>query len=273
MPLSRVNGVNLYWESTGDVGVSLVLVHGSWSDHHGWDAVVPALSKTFKVFTYDRRGHSKSERLTSKGSVREDVDDLAALIEHVAGSRAHVAGSSFGASIALRLAGQRPESFRSLVAHEPPLLGLLADVPEAQPALAEGKKRIDAVAQRLGAGDIAGGTRQFVETIAFGPGAWERLPEAVKETFMFNAPTWLDEIEDPESLTLALPALGAFPHPVLLTQGDQSAPLFPAVLSLLAGALPRARRHTFSGAGHVPHISHPAAYVEVVAAFVRDASG
>jgi pimeloyl-ACP methyl ester carboxylesterase len=30
----------------------------------------------------DRRGHSKSERPASQGSIREDVADLAAQIEH-----------------------------------------------------------------------------------------------------------------------------------------------------------------------------------------------
>jgi pimeloyl-ACP methyl ester carboxylesterase len=40
----KINGVQLYWELTGNSGEPLVLVHGSWVDHHNWDRVVPSLA-------------------------------------------------------------------------------------------------------------------------------------------------------------------------------------------------------------------------------------
>lgn len=66
MSTSTVNGVQLYWELAGNSGEPLVLVHGSWVDHHNWDMVVPLLSQSFRVITYDRRGHSLSERPASQ---------------------------------------------------------------------------------------------------------------------------------------------------------------------------------------------------------------
>ena len=125
MPNSRINDVQLYWELSGDGSEPVVLVHGSWGDHHNWDAVVPGLSRQLRVATYDRRGHSRSQRPAGQGRIDQDVDDLAALIELLFSGPAHVVGNSFGAAISLRLAAQRPELFRSLVAHEPPLFGLL----------------------------------------------------------------------------------------------------------------------------------------------------
>jgi pimeloyl-ACP methyl ester carboxylesterase len=68
MPIDTINGVRIFWEQTGERGAPLVLVHGSWGDHHNWDAVVPALARTFRVFTYDRRGHSQSERCCPKAT-------------------------------------------------------------------------------------------------------------------------------------------------------------------------------------------------------------
>jgi pimeloyl-ACP methyl ester carboxylesterase len=56
MPKTLLNGVEIYWERTGERGDSLVLVHGSWVDHHTWDAIAPALARDFRVVTYDRRG-------------------------------------------------------------------------------------------------------------------------------------------------------------------------------------------------------------------------
>jgi hypothetical protein len=80
MPNSTINGVRLFWEQRGEHGAPLLLVDGSWADHHSWDAVVPGLARTFRVFTYDRRGHSQSDRLPTQGSVEDDVADLAAFI-------------------------------------------------------------------------------------------------------------------------------------------------------------------------------------------------
>ncbi len=271
MPTSSVNGIQIYWEITGDAGDPMVLVHGSWGDHENWSSVVPSLSRSFRVLTYDRRGHSRSERPSGQGSVREDVADLAALLHTLGHGPAHVVGSSFGASIVLRLAMERPELFRTLIVHEPPLFGLLNDEPVAARALAAIRERIAAVMSLLAAGHTAEGARQFVEAIAFGPGAWAALPEKVRDTFVFNAPTWLDEMHDADALEIYPTDLRRLAAPALLTIGDESAPFFPAVVNRLAAALPIARTHIYRGAGHVPHLSHPEEYVRAVTDFIGHA--
>jgi pimeloyl-ACP methyl ester carboxylesterase len=110
-----------------------MLVHGSWDDHSTWQGVVPTLAGSFRVVTYDRGGHSPSARPSGQGSRREDEDDLAALLGALGCAPAHVAGSSFGASIALGLAARRPELARSAIPHEPPLMAILADDPRSSP--------------------------------------------------------------------------------------------------------------------------------------------
>ncbi len=270
MPTARVNGVNLYFEEHGG-GDPLVLVHGSWGDHHNWDPVAFELAKSFRVVTYDRRGHSRSERPSAPGSIREDAEDLAALVEHLGLAPAHIAGNSGGAIVTLQLASMRPELFRSLVVHEPPLFELLAGKPGTTGALEEVGRRIAAVVQKLEAGDDDGGARLFVETIAFGPGAWEQLPDAMRKTFVFNAPTFLDESRERGGLALDLAALRRYKGRALLSHGTASPPFFPVVVEDVAGALPHAERHVYPEAGHVPHVTHPAEYVQSVSRFVRDA--
>lgn len=271
MPSDRINGVELYWELHGDRGDPAVLVHGSWGDHHNWDAVAPALARSLRVATYDRRGHSRSERPPGQGSIDDDVEDLAGLIRRVFRGPAHVIGGSFGAAIALRLAAAHPELIRSLVAHEPPLFGLLDDDPTLQPALAEVRDRIDAVVRVLRAGDNEGGARRFVETIAYGLGAWDELPPATRNAFTYNAPTWLDEMQEPEALAMQLDLLSNFSAPTLLTLGGNSAPFFPLVVKRVAAAIPYARQHVYPNAGHIPHLSHPDEYVHVVNGFIATA--
>lgn len=271
MSIAVINGLELYWELSGQAGDPLVLVHGSWGDHHGWDRIVPALARSFRVLTYDRRGHSQSEGSTGQGSVREDVSDLGVLIEHLGLAPAHILGNSFGGSIALRLAAERPELFRSVLVHEPPLFGLLDD-PAAQNALQTVQERVGVVIELLEGGQMERGARQFMETIAIGPGAWEQLTGEERQTIIRNAPTFLDESRDPEGLAIDLQRLADFSLSVLLTQGDQSAPFFPLVLDEVARALPQAQRRTLVGAGHVPQLSHAAEYVEALVSFIRTAA-
>ena len=130
MPDTTANGVRLFYTLTGDAGPPLVLVHGSWADHSDWDLVAPVFAEHFRLLTYDRRGHSQSERVPGQGSVQEDAADLEALLEDLGLVPAHVVGLSFGGSGALRLATRRPDLFRSLSVHEPPLFGLLAGDPD-----------------------------------------------------------------------------------------------------------------------------------------------
>lgn len=269
MATAQVNGVRLFYELQGTGAVPLVLVHGSWNSHHAWDLVVPRLVEAFRVLTYDRRGHSQSERPTGQGSVREDVADLAALLEHVEFVPAWVVANSFGASIALRLAGEHPGLLRGLIAHEPPLFSLLTNDPGLAPMLEDVRRRIRSVVERIASGDHAGATEQFVETVALGPGAWKTLPPAVQQRMIENAPTFLDEGNDPEQVAFDLDWLSAFSKPVLFTRGDQSPPTFAPVLIRLSGALSHAETHIFPGAGHVPHTTHPDAYAEAIIEFTQ----
>lgn len=264
----KVDGVKLFYEVIGD-GDPLVLVHGSWADHNNWQFILPGLAESFRVLTYDRRGHSQSERVATQGSRQEDEDDLAALMEALEFAPAHVAGNSFGASIAVGLASRRQELFRSLIVHEPPLMGVVAEDPDLQPLMKDVQDKVESVLELLEAGDIPEGTRRFVEEVALGPGMWEQLPEQARNTFIGNASTFLDEQRDPQWADLHLTALSRFSVPALLTQGDQSPPWFESIISKLAESLGRAERRTYAGAGHVPHLTHPHDYVATVTRFIR----
>jgi pimeloyl-ACP methyl ester carboxylesterase len=267
MPRLRVNGVELYYEVIGE-GDPLVLVHGGWGDHNSWGFVVAEFVRSYQVVAYDRRGHSQSDRVTAPDVFRAHEEDLGALIEKLGIAPAHVVGNSIGGSIALRLGGRRPEALRSICAHEPPSLDVLSGDRETEALVKDQVTKLAVVEQRLAAGDMEGGARLFFETIALGPGAWEQLPEQTRRTYVTNAPTFLAEMRDPEQLRLDLEELARFPHPTLLTNGDHSRPEFAAVVASLARVMPRAERRTVVGAGHVPHVTHPADYAQITLEFL-----
>jgi pimeloyl-ACP methyl ester carboxylesterase len=264
MPYAHTD-VALFSTQAGD-GEPLVLVHGSMSDHRTWALAAPALAASCCVIAYDRRGHGASEAPAPHGTRRDQEDDLARLIETLGRGPAHLAGSSYGGSIALGLASRRPELVRSVVAHEPPLAALVAADPAARPLIARVHATLDGVLALLERGEAEAGARRFVEEVALGPGTWDLLPEEGRATAVRAAPAFAAEMRDPDWASLDVERLAASDVPVLLTRGDASPAWFAPIVAGLARAVPRAAVHTFAGAGHVAHVSHPADYAAVVTA-------
>ena len=266
MPHISANDVELYYEATGQ-GDPLVLVHGGWSDHDNWRPVVAGLAESFLVVAYDRRGHGQSER-GHQGTRTDQEDDLAGLIQGLDRGPAHIAGTSFGGSIALGLAARRPELVRSVIAHEPPLMSVVADDPAMEALLADVQGTIRAVLAGVARGDVEAAARQFVEEVALGPGAWEQLPAPLRATMIDSAPAVLAEQQDANWASVDPFELSGIKLPILLTQGDESPPWFPPIVASLAESIESAKVLTYSGAGHAPHLTHPDDYLAGVTDFL-----
>lgn len=266
MPLTSVNGVRLLVEQSGN-GEPLVLVHGSWDDRETWVLIEEDLARSFRVVSYDRRGHSGSEDGPAPGTRHDDEDDLAQLIEDQGLAPAHLVGNSFGTSIALGLAARRPDLVRSVCGHEPPLMALVAD----DPLVAEAGVRVGDVVELIDGGQAEEGARLFVEEVALGPGMWDLMPPENRQRMVNNAGTFAEEQRDPGALAIDLGALAAIDSPVLLTQGDQSPPFFAAIIARLEAAIYEATVKTIGGAGHVPHLTHADEWRAIVSEFARRA--
>jgi pimeloyl-ACP methyl ester carboxylesterase len=268
MPQQRINDTELYYELTGDGPDTLVLVHGSWTDHLSWQLVVPSLAERHRVLSYDRRGHSRSVAPGGRhGSRRQHEDDLGALIETLDLGVVTLVGNSYGGSIALGLAARRPDLVRCVIVHEPPLLGAAQLHPPLDAELSDVHAIVADVTGLLQVGDPEAGARLFVEHV-LGPGTWQLLPEDNRRTFIANAATFVDMIADPT--WAEVPRSGVVP--VLLTEGDASPSWLPAIVDALASTTyPHAERHTFAGAGHVPHLTHPESFAATVQSFAAAA--
>ncbi len=246
----RVNGTDLHVDGPAGSGRLLVLVHGAWTDHTTWAAVVEPLARSFRVARYDRRGHSRSPYGPGPSPRRRDEDDLIALVEALGGP-AHLVGTSYGACVSLAVAGRRPDLVRGVVAHEPPLLGLLPD-PEVDALFA-------GVQDQLARGDVEGGTRRFFEAV-LGPGAWPKLPEPLRRAAMGNARTFADLREDPAWPDLDLAAVAPLRDRITVTRGDTS-PAWLQELAELTAARIGCSMRVIAGAGHSPHLTRPAGLV------------
>lgn len=104
------------------------------------------------VATYDPRGVDRSVKAdpSSPSTPEQHADDLSRVIAALGGGPVDLFSSSGGAVNALALVERHPEQVRTLVAHEPPLAGILAD---REAALAAARSVHDAYEQRgFGAG-------------------------------------------------------------------------------------------------------------------------
>lgn len=268
MATITVNGVQLAYDEVGD-GPPVVWVHGGWTDRQDADLVVPLLADDYRVIVYDRRGHSQSERPPGHQPVSAHVSDLGALVEGLGAVPAHLVTNSFGGEIALKLALEQPAVVASLCLHEPGLFGVLGDDPESKQVLEDLQPRFGAVLADIERGDHEAAARRFMDTVVMGPGGWETLPEQMRETFAYNAPTVLNDFHDPALGVVDLDQLAGLTVPVLLTEGGRSEPWATAVLGRLADALPHARRHVYPQAGHFPELTHPNELAEAVQGFLE----
>jgi pimeloyl-ACP methyl ester carboxylesterase len=250
-----INGVGLHVEPPVGAGEPLILVHGGWTDHNTWARLVPHLARAYRVVSYDRRGHSLSERGPGPAPRRQDEDDLIALIEELGLGPVHLVGTSYGASISLAVAGRRPELVRGVVAHEPPLVHLFAAPPL--------EEMMELVQEQIAAGDAPGATRRFFEDVAQVPGAWEAIPEPVRQAAIANAQTFLDLREDPTWGDLDVDAVARFPRPITITWGDAGPIWLPRIAVNVADAI-RREPAVIHGAGHTPHHTHPDAFAALI---------
>jgi pimeloyl-ACP methyl ester carboxylesterase len=267
MPIEEINGTTIFHETSGH-GEPLVLVHGAWSDHTTWDAVVPALAETFLVVAYDLRGHGRSQlEPPDAGTVHDDIADLAALIEHLELDPVNIAGISSGACIALRFASVHPSLVRRVLPHEPPCADYLLDDPDKKPLLDEIGVLLGDTAHRIETGDHRGAAQRFFDELVLLP--WADLPDTTRDLAAAHAVAFLGQLRDPDAVALDPDALRSVSAPVLLSQGSTSHPFASLVVDQLAGVIPHASRVVLAGAGHVPHMTHPGAYVDMVVEFVH----
>lgn len=271
MPKIKVNGVHLYYEFSGRGSIPLVLVHGAWASHHTWDALLPHLADSYRVLTYDLRGHSQSERPSGQGKIEDDVRDLAALIEHFDLAPVWAIGNSFGGLIILRLAGKYPQLMRGIMDHEPPLFSLVADDPQAAPLLAEMRNLNNKVLKYIAEEDNEGAARQFIEEV-LGPGSWAKLPKAYQQELAGNAPTFADMVKDPHAEEFDPSWIQSFPYPVIMTTGDQSNPIVKPMYERLGKICPNVTIVKIPGSRHVPHRENPAAFTNILNDWVQDGS-
>jgi pimeloyl-ACP methyl ester carboxylesterase len=122
MPYEETNGIRTYYETFGE-GDPLVLIGGSVFGRRNWAMAWDEFSRHFQVLSYDQRGYGRSDRPAERYTMELWIDDLAALLDALGIDRAHIAGTSMGAMVALAFAAKYPTR----------CLGVVSDCPLVKP--------------------------------------------------------------------------------------------------------------------------------------------
>lgn len=114
MPAVQSNGTTLYYETQGE-GQPLLFIHGLGSSTLDWEFQVAAFSSSYRVITFDLRGHGQSDKPTGPYSMAMFAADTAGLLRALRIDQAHVVGLSLGGGIAFQLAVETPQMVKTLV--------------------------------------------------------------------------------------------------------------------------------------------------------------
>jgi pimeloyl-ACP methyl ester carboxylesterase len=136
------------------------------------------------VVTYDPRGVERSVKddPATESTPRQHADDVHRIIAELGVAPVDVFASSGGAVNALALVAAHPDDVRTLVAHEPPLAGILSD---RDGALAASKAVADAYQQ----GGFGAGMARFIGVVSHqGPFTVEEASAPGPDPAMFGLP-------------------------------------------------------------------------------------
>lgn len=133
-----VQGAALSYAVRGS-GPFLLLIAGGEGGGDGYQQLAGALSDRYTVVTYDRRGAPGSPLDDPSEDVRLEThtEDSHRLLAALTSAPVYIFGSSGGALVGLDLLLHHPEQVRLLVAHEPPVEGILPNFDQSQAEVAD----------------------------------------------------------------------------------------------------------------------------------------
>ena len=243
-------------------GPPLFLFHSLLSDRASFDAIVPALSRSFCVIVPELPGFGGSQAVA--GGLAAVADRMAQMVrDAAAGEDAIVLGNGYGGFVALQMAIRHPGIATKLI---------LAD---CGAAFSEGGRE---AFRNMAAASSAKGLAAITDVAMrrlFAPEFQAQHPDLMqgrREAFLRT---------DPDVFRAACEALAKLDLrgevakvkvPVLVLVGEHDEATPPPMSHELAGLLPQAQLKIIPGCAHVPPLQAPQTFLEAIGDFLATSS-
>jgi pimeloyl-ACP methyl ester carboxylesterase len=251
--------IEIGYDRVGE-GPPLVFVHGAAEDGRVWQPQLAALSDEFTVIAWDEPGAGRSSDVPPAFVLADYANSLAALIEEIGLGPAHVAGLSWGGTVALELYRHHPDLVATLILVDT-YAGWKGSLPEdeVRARVAGARQMLDAPLERfdptlpgLFAGDPPA---QFIPLL-------EEIAGTVRPASLRTQLLVMAEADQRD----LLPRITV---PTLLIWGELDARSPLAVARQFEQAIPDTELVVIPDAGHVSNLEQPERFNQAVRAFCR----
>lgn len=266
MPIAHVNGVELYYEETGQ-GFPLVWNHEFAGDWRSWEPQVRYFARRYRVITYNYRGYPPSAVPMEQRAYTNEilVEDLAALMTHLGIDRAHVGGLSMGGNITLNFGITHPRRAASLT------VAACGSGTVGRESFLTESKELAQLFLAKGAGAAAERFARLSSRYGFAekdPRGWEEFLAHVREHSPQGSSFMLRGVQMRRKTVFELePELRRLTVPTLIVVGDQDEPCLEPGL-FMKRHIPHAGLLMLPMSGHTTNIEEPALFNSHVADFL-----
>jgi pimeloyl-ACP methyl ester carboxylesterase len=265
----QVGGQELTYVELGS-GEPLVLVHSAVTDLRNWSQQIDELAKRYRVIAYSQRYHYPNKATGKEGDFTFDQNaaDLLALITQLNLGKVHVIGNAYGGAVVVNAAIKEPTLFRSLTVMEPPFEALLPELQASATRYA--RNQIFSMVRReiLKRHNVEGAMHTFVDWSRTS-GTWDALSIDGRQRYLDNGNALAAYSAHPEAPAFSCDDGKKLSVPLLVVQGEASAPNHRIISSTLTECVAGAKRVVITQAGHEMHRENAAEFNKAVLEFLN----
>jgi len=243
-------------------GPPLFLFHSLLSDRASFDAIVPELSKSFRVIVPELPGFGSSAAVG--GGLAGVADRMAdAVREAAGGDEAIVLGNGYGGFVALQMAIRHPAIAARFV---------LADCGAAfSEAGREAFRNMASASKAKGLAAITDVAMRRLFALEFQTAHPDLMADRRAAFLRTDIDVFCAACDALASLDLR-PELGKVTVPVLVLVGQHDEATPPPMARELAALLPQVHFEIVPGCAHVPQLQSPRLFLDVIADFLPAAN-
>jgi len=276
LKILELHGDRVAYRDVGS-GETLLLIHGMAGSSETWRAVIPQLSKKYRVVAPDLLGHGHSAKPRGDYSLGAFAVWLRDLLDELGVSRATIIGQSLGGGVAMQFIYQHPDYCERLILISSGGLGpdvgwtlrllsapgaeLILPVIAPRPVLTVGNK-LRALFSGAGIQSPRGAELWS---------AYSSLSDAeTRQAFLRTLRSVVDYRGQAVSALNRLHVRSELPTMAIWGDKDQIIPVSHAYAA--QAVRPESRLEVLEGVGHFPHVERPTEVVDLIDDFISTTS-